>query len=93
MLQKTGATGATSLLFKHNGFVIPGTNYDSLSKEPHTAELLIERLKPEDVDVIIIGSALIGRIQFDERFPDVAPMYPANYNNPFLLVGRSIIGY
>ena len=54
---------ATTLLFKHNRFVIPGTNYDSLSKEPHTAELLIERLKSEDVDVIIIGSALIGRIR------------------------------
>jgi hypothetical protein len=64
MLQKkTRATVAMTLLFKHNRFVIPGTNYDSLSKEPHTAELLIERLKSEDVDVIIIGSALIGRIR------------------------------
>jgi uncharacterized protein DUF4443 len=60
---KTGATGATTLLFKDDKFVIPGTNYDSLAKEPHTAELLIERLKSEDVDVIIIGSALIGRIR------------------------------
>ena len=57
---KIGATGATTLLFKHNKFVIPSTNnyYDSLEKEPHIAKLLIEKLQPEDGDVIIIGSAV-----------------------------------
>ena len=53
-----GASGATTLLFKENKFVIPGTNYNSLTKEPHIAKILIENLKPEDGDVIIIGSAL-----------------------------------
>src|SRR6188472_1979491 len=57
---KMGATGATTLLFKHNKFVIPSTNgyYDSLEKEPHTAKLLIKRLQAEEGDVIIIGSAV-----------------------------------
>jgi hypothetical protein len=57
---KIGATGATTLLFKHNKFVIPSTNnyYDSLEKEPHIAKLLIEKLQPEEGDVIIIGSAV-----------------------------------
>jgi Domain of unknown function (DUF4443) len=57
---KMGATGATTLLFKNNKFLIPSTNnyYDSLEKEPHTAKLLIEKLQPEDGDVIIIGSAV-----------------------------------
>jgi hypothetical protein len=56
---KMGATGATTLLFKHNKFVIPGTkNYDSLEKEPHIAKLLIKKLKPEDGDIVMIGSAV-----------------------------------
>jgi hypothetical protein len=57
---KMGATGATTLLFKHNKFVIPSTNnyYDSLEEEPHIAKLLIEKLQPKDGDVIIIGSAV-----------------------------------
>ena len=57
---KIGATGATTLLFKDNKFVIPSTNnyYDSLEKEPHIAKLLIEKLQPEEGDVIIIGSAV-----------------------------------
>ena len=33
------------------------TNYDSLAKEPHIVRLLVEKLRPEDGDVIIIGSA------------------------------------
>ena len=55
---KMGASGATTLLFKENKFVIPGTNYNSLIKEPRIAKILIENLKPENGDVIIIGSAL-----------------------------------
>jgi hypothetical protein len=58
---KMEASGATTLIFKDNKFVIPGTNYNSLTKEPDTAKILIENLKPEDGDVIIIGSALDGR--------------------------------
>jgi hypothetical protein len=54
---KMGATGATTLLFKDDKFVMVCTNYDSLAKEPHIARLLVEKLRPEDGDVIIIGSA------------------------------------
>ena len=55
---KMGGSGATTLLFKDNKLVISGTSYDSLSKEPYTAKLLIEKLNPKDGDVIIIGSAV-----------------------------------
>ena len=53
---RMGAIGATSLLFTHNKFVMPGTNYYPLTKEPDTARLLLEHLKPEDGDAIVIGS-------------------------------------
>jgi predicted transcriptional regulator len=64
---RMGAIGATSLLFKHNRFVMPGTNYDPLTKEPETARLLLEKLKPEDGDAIVIGSDME-----DERRAELA---------------------
>jgi len=53
---RMGAIGASSLLFSHNSFLMPGTDYDPLIKEPNTARLLLEKLKPENGDAIIIGS-------------------------------------
>ena len=53
---KMGATGATTLLFKDDKFVMVCTNYDSLADEPRIAKFLVEKLRPEDGDVIIIGS-------------------------------------
>jgi hypothetical protein len=53
---KMGALGATTMLFKDGKFVMPDTNYDSLKKEPYIYSLLIEKLKPEDKDIVIIGS-------------------------------------
>jgi hypothetical protein len=53
---KMGALGATTMLFRDGKFVMPDTNYDSLKKEPYIYSLLIENLKPEDEDIIIIGS-------------------------------------
>jgi hypothetical protein len=54
------ALGATTLLYNDRKFVMPGAynnnNKDSLEIEPHIANLLIDKLKPEDNDVIIIGS-------------------------------------
>ena len=64
---KMGALGATTLLFKDDKFVIPGTNYNSLRKESHIAGLLTEKLNPEIGDVIIIGSATE-----DERTAELA---------------------
>lgn len=53
---RMGAIGATSLLFSHNSFLMPGADYDPLIKEPDTARLLLEKLKPENGDAIVIGS-------------------------------------
>ncbi len=54
---KMGATGATTLLFKDNKFIMPINAQDSMKKEPDIREMLIESLKPHEGDVIIIGSA------------------------------------
>jgi hypothetical protein len=53
---KMGGIGATTLLFRNGKFMMPTANYDSLRKEPRIHSLLIEKLRPEDGDVIIIGS-------------------------------------
>jgi hypothetical protein len=54
---KMGATGATTLLFKDNKFVMPASSNDSLKKEREVRRILVEKLNPRDGDVIIIGSA------------------------------------
>lgn len=54
---KMGATGATTLLFKDNKFVMPANIDDSLKKEQEIRRMLIEKLNPKEGDVIIIGSA------------------------------------
>ncbi len=54
---KMGATGATTLLFKEGKFVMLASSHDSLKKESQVRRMLVEKLKPEDGDVIIIGSA------------------------------------
>ena len=54
---KFGGDGATTLFFKDNKFVMPRTNEDCLSKETKIRDLLMEKLKPDNNDVIIIGSA------------------------------------
>lgn len=53
---KLGATGATTLIFSNGKFLIPETEYDALNKENIIRNLLIQKLKPKDNDVIIIGS-------------------------------------
>lgn len=54
---KIGARGATTLLFKEAKFVMPANSQDSLKKDPVVRRMLAEKLKPEEGDVIIIGSA------------------------------------
>ena len=54
---KMGATGATTLLFRDNKFVMPASSHDSLRKEPRVRRMIVEKLKPEEGDVVIIGSA------------------------------------
>jgi hypothetical protein len=53
---KMGASGATTLLFKDNRFLIPQTGFDALQNEFQLSKQLIEILHPEDGDVIIIGT-------------------------------------
>jgi len=53
---RMGASGATTLLFKDNKFLIPQTKFDSLKDEHHLSEQMIKNLHPQDGDVIIIGS-------------------------------------
>ncbi|MGD1837773.1 MAG: DUF4443 domain-containing protein [Nitrososphaeraceae archaeon] len=53
---KSGAIGATTLIFKNNKFLIPSSNYNVLDKEPQIHRTLFEKLKPENNDIIIIGS-------------------------------------
>jgi hypothetical protein len=54
---KVGATGATTLLFKDNKFVMPASSNDSLKKERQVRKMLVEKLSPKEGDAIIIGSA------------------------------------
>jgi hypothetical protein len=52
-----GAIGATTIVFKDSKFLMPATNHDSLKKDRHIRNLLMEGMKPEEGDVIIVGSA------------------------------------
>jgi hypothetical protein len=54
---KMGATGATTLVFKENKFVMPASSHDSLKKEAQVRRMIVEKLKPAEGDVVIIGSA------------------------------------
>jgi Domain of unknown function (DUF4443) len=58
---KSGAVGATTLIYKDGKFLIPGTNYNALAEELNIQQLLIENLQPDDNDVIIIGSDNISK--------------------------------
>ncbi len=54
---KMGATGATTLIFKDGRFAMPASTQDSLKKDPAVRRMLSASLRPEEGDVIIIGSA------------------------------------
>lgn len=58
---RMGATGATTLLYKEDRFVMPDSSHDPLKREPGLRRELIEKLRPEDGDAVIIGSADSGR--------------------------------
>jgi hypothetical protein len=53
---KSGAMGATTLIFKNGKFLISGTNFNALVDELNVQKILIENLHPNNNDVIIIGS-------------------------------------
>jgi hypothetical protein len=54
---KMGGTGATTLVFRDSQFVMPNSNKDSLRDEDKVRRTLLEKLRPEDGDVIIIGTS------------------------------------
>jgi len=53
---KIGALGATTLFYINKKIIIAGSTYDALRTEPSIRQLLLDNLKPEEMDVIIIGS-------------------------------------
>lgn len=54
---RMGATGATTLIFRENKFVMPMSMQDSLKKESQVRKMIVDKLNPREDDVIIIGSA------------------------------------
>jgi hypothetical protein len=54
---KMGAAGATTLLFRDEKFVMPASSQDSLKKDPQVRRMMVEKLVPEEGDLVIIGSA------------------------------------
>lgn len=52
-----GAHGATTLIFSKKRLTMPGVTEDVFKNIPSIRETLLSQLKPEDNDVIIIGSA------------------------------------
>jgi hypothetical protein len=59
---RMGATGATTLLYMEGRFVMPDSSHDPLRKEPGLRKELVEKLRPEDGDAVIIGSADSSRV-------------------------------
>jgi hypothetical protein len=53
---KMNALGATTLVYKDDKFMIPNTNFNALHREQKLHILLVDSLKPEEGDVLIIGS-------------------------------------
>ena len=53
---KSGAIGATTLIFKDSKFLVPKTNFNALEEESKIQKVLMTNLRPNDNDVIIIGS-------------------------------------
>jgi len=54
---KIGAVGATTLIFEKGKFLMPDRNQVALRKDQKIHDALMGKLKPEDNDVVIIGSA------------------------------------
>ena len=54
---RVGASGATTLIFRNKRLIMPGVSEDILKDAPTIQDLLVSKLKPEENDVIILGSA------------------------------------
>ncbi|MFQ5758846.1 MAG: DUF4443 domain-containing protein [Candidatus Bathyarchaeia archaeon] len=58
---KAGAQGATTLIFRNDRLTMPGVSEDVFQNIQPIHNMLIAKLKPEENDVIIIGSAVDKR--------------------------------
>ncbi|MGI0065223.1 MAG: DUF4443 domain-containing protein, partial [Nitrosotalea sp.] len=54
---KAGAVGATTLICKNERLVLPGTGEDLVRNDQKIHLLIMEKLSPEQNDVVIIGSS------------------------------------
>lgn len=52
-----GALGATTLLYKEDRFVFPNEHVDCLADDPKTRDTLLDKLRPQNGDMIIIAAA------------------------------------
>ena len=59
---KAGAVGATTLVYRNERLVLPGTGEDLMRNDPKIHSMIIEKLSPEENDVIIIGSSQSKKI-------------------------------
>jgi len=59
---KAGAVGATTLVFRNERLVLPGTDEDLMRNDHKIYSLIIEKMRPEENDVIIIGSSQSKKI-------------------------------
>ena len=78
---RMGASGATTLLFKDNKFLIPQTYFDSLKDEHQLSEQMIKNLHPQDGDVIIIGSDNYSRMKAEFAAKSAALITIMNHEN------------
>lgn len=53
-----GAIGATTLLYKEDRFVFPNETVDCLANDSKTKTTLLDKLQPQNGDMIIIASAI-----------------------------------
>ncbi|MDE1770377.1 MAG: DUF4443 domain-containing protein [Thaumarchaeota archaeon] len=59
---KAGAVGATTLIYRNERLVLPGTGEDLMRNDPKMHEMIMEKLSPKEDDVIIIGSSQSKKI-------------------------------
>jgi hypothetical protein len=75
---KTGAVGATTLVFKNGSLVLPSTGEDLMRNDQKIHSLIIEKMSPEENDVIIIGSSQSKKIA--EMAAKSAALYTIEHN-------------
>lgn len=59
---KAGAVGATTLVFRNERLVLPGTGEDLMRNDQKIYLQIIEKMRPEENDVVIIGSSQSKKI-------------------------------